>query len=385
MTGRFPDLVPRLSDGVVTLRAHVPDDLDAMVEQVVDPLSQEWTTVPRVYGPAQARERLEHVRTQWELAGGERSWAIESAQGVGPSRYAGTIDVRPQPGGVGSLGYILHPKARGHGTMARAIRLVAAHAFTTGVGDGPLHRLHWEAAVGNFGSLKAAQDAGITVHAVLPQHRVSYPRADGTFVVKDHWVGSLAADEPTERRTPWLLNPPVLEGYRIRLRPLRDSDINGVEVADHPTHWIPDYATPTKENFGAFLLRHRRNGAEGSTLTWAVADRHTDAFLGYVTVFTRLGSMTGDVAELGYLLVPSAQGRGLAVEASALARDYVFAAPEDGGLGLRRLVAETASDNEASNRTLRKLGFTAYGQEHEVDLLPDGSFGHGTHWELIRR
>src|SRR3954452_16826670 len=47
--GTYPDVVPTLTDGVVTLRAHTPDDIEAVVEQSADPLSVRWTTVPTPY------------------------------------------------------------------------------------------------------------------------------------------------------------------------------------------------------------------------------------------------------------------------------------------------------------------------------------------------
>src|SRR3954469_20242469 len=45
----FPDEVPTLTDGTVTLRAHAPDDVQGSYEQCQDPLSQQWTTVPVPY------------------------------------------------------------------------------------------------------------------------------------------------------------------------------------------------------------------------------------------------------------------------------------------------------------------------------------------------
>ena len=44
MTGPFPDDVPLLTDGVVTLRAHRRADVPAVLEQCEHPLSQRWTT-----------------------------------------------------------------------------------------------------------------------------------------------------------------------------------------------------------------------------------------------------------------------------------------------------------------------------------------------------
>ena len=67
----------------------------------------------------------------------------------------------------------------------------------------------------------------------------------------------------------------------------------------------------------------------------------------------------------------------------SLAISYAFTPKEDSGLGLRRLVAETAADNVASNAVLRAVGFTEFGRERATDLLPDGTYGDGLHWELL--
>ena len=52
------------------------------------------------------------------------------------------------------------------------------------------------------------------------------------------------------------------------------------------------------------------------------------------------------------------------------------------GLGLRRLVAETAADNVASNKILESLGFTRWGVE-DAATAPDNSIGPAAHWELL--
>lgn len=55
----------------------------------------------------------------------------------------------------------------------------------------------------------------------------------------------------------------------------------------------------------------------------------------------------------------------------------------DGGLGLRRLTAQTAADNLPSNRVLERTGFTVFGRERAVDSLPDGRWGDLLHWERL--
>ena len=46
---RFPDDVPVLTDGIVTLRAPPLADVGGVLEQCTDPVSQRWTTVPVPY------------------------------------------------------------------------------------------------------------------------------------------------------------------------------------------------------------------------------------------------------------------------------------------------------------------------------------------------
>ena len=51
---------------------------------------------------------------------------------------------------------------------------------------------------------------------------------------------------------------------------------------------------------------------------------------------------------------------------------------------MRRLVAQTAEDNAASNAVLDRLGFTIWGRETAADILPDGRAIDSLHWELLR-
>ena len=45
----IPPWAPTLTDGVVTLRAHRPADVDDVLAQGRDPVMQRWTTVPVPY------------------------------------------------------------------------------------------------------------------------------------------------------------------------------------------------------------------------------------------------------------------------------------------------------------------------------------------------
>lgn len=374
--------VPLLTDGTVTLRAHRAEDVAAILEQCHDPASLTWTTVPRGYTETDAEEFVERVARAWQEPEGNRYWAIEVAGDDGAPRFGGTIDLRPGDAwDWASIGFGLHPAARGRGAMARAVRLVAAHAFETGPWGRPLARIHWRAIAGNWGSRRVAWATGFTMHGMLPgtHKNVEDPGGPGL----DSWHGSLAAGDPMEPRTPWW-EPKVLVGNGIRLRPWRDSDKDSMEPRNDPAHWVPPRAVLTPESFDRWLFSQRLRMADGQGINWCVADAETDVALGSGVLFDPAGPLTGDTAELGYQLKPSARGRGAAKEAARLMVEFACSPKDEGGLGLRRLVAQTAADNAASNHVLESQGFVVYGREHATDTLADGTYGDALHWECQR-
>ena len=374
-------LAPILTDGTLTLRPHTPADEGGIVEQSTDEQSQRWTTVPRHYTRADAIAFLEHIASQWKDPRGVRYWALEVTAADGRPRFGGTIDLRPgEAWDHASIGFGLHPAARGRGAMSRAVRLVATHAFEDGPWGRPLGRIHWRAIAGNWGSRRVAWATGFTFHGTLPGTHPNVQDPSGPAL--DCWHASLAAGEPMHPRVPWL-EPVVLEEGGIRLRAFRESDVDALEERNDPEHWFPQRSLLHPETFDAWLARRRELMASGSAVEWAIADAATDRLLGGVAVFVLTGTLTGDVAELGYQLVPSARGKGAMKAACRLAISHAFRAREDGGLGLRRLVAETAADNAASNGVLRAVGFTEFGREHATDPLSDGTYGDSLHWELL--
>lgn len=366
----FPDSVPVLTDGVVRLRAHGEPDLDRIAEQSNDPASVRWTQVPRDYTVAMAREWIDAIATGWD-EGGDQLWAIEEVADP-QGRFLGTIDLRPRAAGRAEIGYGLHPEARGRGFMARALKLVCQYWFDAGG-----KRVDWYAERGNFASWGPARAAGFEFLTTLPEHV-----AHGEGGLVDAWFATLGRDDPMEPRSAWI-TPPVLEADGIRVRPWRDSDGKDIEAPNHPSHWVPARAIPTTDSWDDWLVRRRLVMARGSSFNWCIADAETDAALGEVLVFVHDGAiLDSDTAELGYYLYPSARGRGAAKAAARLAVQHAFASKDEGGAGLRRLVAETAADNAASNAVLESLGFTKWGHEAAAQA-PDGSVGPADHWEFL--
>lgn len=140
--------------------------------------------------------------------------------------------------------------------------------------------------------------------------------------------------------------------------------------------------------FDAWLTRRRGVVARGASCDWCIADRESDRAHGDISLFVPTGVLD-DEAELGYQLVPSARGHGVMREAARLAVAFglrsagVDAGGRPTGLGLRRLVAETAADNAASNAVLTGLGFAVSGRDREADALDDGTYADGLHWQLL--
>lgn len=86
----------------------------------------------------------------------------------------------------------------------------------------------------------------------------------------------------------------------------------------------------------------------GAWRAWVITRVGDDRALGWISAGEK---RQGGVSEIGYLLVPAAQGHGYAREAVAAVIDRLFAE------GQRRVVADTDPDNAASNALLATLGF----------------------------
>ena len=179
--------VPVLAGDLVTLRPHSSDDLDAIYERCVDPLTKRFTTIPLEYTREMAQDYLSGLLEPSPVL---ISWGIEVE-----GRYAGTIDLRvlPVDDGAGDLGYVTHPAFRGRGVMSEAVRLVVAHAFAT-LG---WQTVRWEAHAGNWGSAKAVWRAGFPVPAFVPDLLIERGR------LVDGWISTLHTPAPAGPMTPW--------------------------------------------------------------------------------------------------------------------------------------------------------------------------------------
>jgi ribosomal-protein-alanine N-acetyltransferase len=361
---RFPDEVPSLTDGVVTLRAHRPDDAEAVWEQCQDPLSQQWTTVPVPYSRNEAVEFIARVGDSWT---DDQMWnfAIETDGGSGPGRFGGTIGLDPKGIGLAEIMYGAHPAVRGRGVMTRAVRLILDWAFEATA----VRTVIWWAAAGNIGSWRVAWRNGFSFDG--QSREVLTHRG----VMLDGWMGTLRSTDSREPKTRWLVRPDIA-GDRVRMRAPRVADAGRcLESTRDPVswHWLATYgAGRPLADVERWIRDDPLRASLGRGFAWTLADPDTDVYCGQLNVFDVDGA-DHKTAELGYWLHPDGRGRGLLHEAVERATEVLFAGEDTGGTGLRRLRLNISDGNTASMRLAYATGFTECGRDRASSLLADGS------------
>ncbi|MFC6707837.1 GNAT family N-acetyltransferase [Flexivirga alba] len=181
--------------------------------------------------------------------------------------------------------------------------------------------------------------------------------------------------------TPGALQPTVLQGHGIRLRPWRDDDV--VQEPDEASRLIVTDMQPGPADYAEWLLQRRERMARGQCVFWCIADETTDEPLGYIQIRHLDIDFTRGNGELGYWLYPQARGRGIMYDAVELVRRHAFTARASGGLGLHRLQAGTDIANFASARVLRRAGFRMWGIERSVLAHDDREPSDALNWELL--
>lgn len=369
---RFPDDVPVLTDGRVTLRAHGPADLEGVLEQCCDPVSQRWTAVPVPY----SRRDAERFVTQMVPSGwheGVWAFAVETHGDDGLPRFCGTVELRDEGNRRAEVAYGAHPWARGRGIMLNALSLLLDWGFE----EQHLRTVIWWANTGNWASRRAAWRLGFscdgTVERWLPQ------RGD----LLDAWVGALHVDDERAPRNQWF-DVPVLTGDQVRLRPYRDSDTDRVVEAcddERTALWLWQLPSPyTIQHARAYLRGLEEQAANGSGLTWAVVDPVGDDLLGSISL---IDVKPGREAEVGFWAHPRARARGVMTEACRLVVSHAFTPSARGGLGLQRITACSAEDNTASRRVIESNGFVQVGRERRGLRMRDGTLVDATCYDLL--
>ena len=370
-----PHAVPTLGDEVVTLRAHREADVDRLVEQCTDPLTVRWTTVPSPYGRDDARRFVSHL-----MPGGwstDREWAFAVEH---EGRYAATVTLRNEGDARAEVAYVAHPDVRGRGVVARALRLLLTWGLAPMADGGRgLETVIWLAHRGNWASRRLAWSLGFSFDGTLRgwlAHRGE---------VVDAWSGTLRRGEELAPRSPWL-EAATIRGESVVLRALAERDLpRVVETLEDPEtqRWLQrprEQAPHTVQSQADFVLVRHEQAAAGTALHWAVADADTDAYLGQMSLFSVRHRRE---ASLSYWTHPDARGRGLTQQAARLVVRHCFVPWEDGGLGMRRLTADAAVGNAASQRVLEQAGFVRTGLSRRDTLLPDGTWTDSVTYDAL--
>lgn len=347
---RFPDEVPVLTDGTVTLRAARAGDAGGVVEQCLDPVSVAWTTVPLGYTHDDALDFLTGMIPQGWGDDTEYVFVVDAPY-EGADRFLGTMSLRLLGERRAEVAYGAHPWARGHGLVARAVRLL----LTWGFERLDLETVIWWANRGNWASRRVAWSVGFEVEgaprAWLPQR--------GELL--DAWVGTLRRGDPLQPTRPWRSAPPLSDG-RVSLRPASPEDDHRiVEACNDPetSAWLGSLPAPYRQSDARWWREQLlEQEAAGTRLAWIVADPVTDELLGAIDL---VDIREGWDAEIGYWTHPSARGRGVTVAACRLVLQHAFADQQRGGLGLVRVQAVAADGNLASVGVLESLGMRRAG------------------------
>ena len=163
--------------------------------------------------------------------------------------------------------------------------------------------------------------------------------------------------EPDTSPDPFAEGLPVLEGDRVRLRPAEERDVPDLFAVFGDAETLRFWSHGPLPDLEAARTYYRGmvSGLEGRRLfQWAVTEPPNDRLVGTVTLVD--WDRANRRCEVGFVVHPRAQGRGLATDAVRTALRFGFSE-----MGLERVEADVDPDNAASSRLLVRLGFALEG------------------------
>jgi RimJ/RimL family protein N-acetyltransferase len=156
-----------------------------------------------------------------------------------------------------------------------------------------------------------------------------------------------------------------LETTDLILRPPADEDApEAFELLNDPDvrRWNPGRDCPDLATAEAWC-RSGADWSDGNHATWHAVDRETGRMVGNCSLFA---IDTDDlVAKIGYRVLPSARGRGVACQMVEAVTGWAFASR-----GLQRVQLEHAIANEASCRVALAAGFAIEGTLRSAYAVP---------------
>ncbi|MGC4112923.1 MAG: GNAT family N-acetyltransferase [Nocardioides sp.] len=151
-----------------------------------------------------------------------------------------------------------------------------------------------------------------------------------------------------------VIRPPAVEDAADAFTLLNDPDV----LRWNPARECPDVATAEA------WCRDGADWSDGSHATWHAVDRSTLRMVGNVSLFA---IDTDDaVAKIGYRVLPSARGRGVARQMVDAVTRWAFESR-----GLMRVQLEHSVNNPASCRVAEAAGFAYEGTARSAYAIPD--------------
>jgi RimJ/RimL family protein N-acetyltransferase len=178
--------------------------------------------------------------------------------------------------------------------------------------------------------------------------------------MSDAWLQLVRDPEPWAAPRPL---PCPVETERLLVRPYQRGDGPQLfaSIAAERASILPwmvwAHTDHQSESDSVYYVERVRRALEDPACTdfpMAILDRHTGAMLGG-TGLVRIRRELRD-AEIGYWVLGSLRGQGLATEAVGGLISSALRPARSGGWGLRRVAVYTSTSNEASRRVCEKLG-----------------------------
>ena len=156
-----------------------------------------------------------------------------------------------------------------------------------------------------------------------------------------------------------------LNGKRIQLSPFDHSDKDLFIELSMSTQMMEHVYTPCTydEAKGAFEAKSQPwSETSDSWFTLGITELATGEKLGSIGI--KIVNHEAKIGEVGFMMKPSAQGKGFASEALTLLKEYAFAELE-----LNKLTAICSVNNVGSYKLLEKLGFSREGCLRQNTLI----------------
>jgi len=173
----------------------------------------------------------------------------------------------------------------------------------------------------------------------------------------------------------------VLTTPRLKLRPLRDSDVDDLwpYVSDPQFPKMMSWAAHTdKEQTRAFIKAMHEAFVAGTDCVWAIEYvGKAWGTIGLDGITWEMRAWRVDRAEIGFWLAPPMWKQGLMTEATLAVMRFAFEV-----LGLHKLTIGCFAENAASRRVIEKCGFRYIGR-HEDDVWRDGAWHAGLRFEML--